>query len=42
MPTSGRRMQKQGYAKTAALYFLNYVSIAMRGKPATRAYLDVR
>lgn len=42
MPTSGRRMQKQGFAKIAGLYFANYVSVVFRGKPATRDYEDVR
>ncbi|NOW45883.1 glycosyltransferase involved in cell wall biosynthesis [Novosphingobium sp. SG751A] len=42
MPTSGRRMARQGFAKTAAIYFINYFSIALRGKPATKSYLDIR
>ncbi|MBB3954146.1 glycosyltransferase [Novosphingobium sediminicola] len=42
MPTSGRRMARQGFAKTAAIYFINYFSIAFRGKPATKSYLDIR
>lgn len=42
MPTSGRRMTKQGFAKTAGIYFLNYLSIALRGKPATERYEDIR
>lgn len=42
MPTSGRRMKKQGFAKIAGIYFANYFSIALRGKPATRGYTDVR
>lgn len=42
MPTSGRRMARQGFAKTAAIYFINYFSIAFRGKPATNNYLDIR
>lgn len=42
MPTSGRRMKKQGFAKIASLYLANYVSIAFRGKPATQHYQDIR
>jgi glycosyltransferase involved in cell wall biosynthesis len=42
MPTSGRRMQNQGFIKTAGIYFINYLSIVFRGKPATKGYKDVR
>ncbi|MEG3124647.1 glycosyltransferase family 2 protein [Sphingomonas sp. GB1N7] len=42
MPTSGRRLKKQGLLKMAGLYFINYVWIALRGKPATKGYQDVR
>ena len=42
MPTSARRMKKQGFGKMAWLYFINYVSIVFRGKPATMGYQDVR
>jgi glycosyltransferase involved in cell wall biosynthesis len=42
MPTSGRRMQKQGFAKMAGLYLTNYLSIMLRGKPAHNSYEDVR
>jgi glycosyltransferase involved in cell wall biosynthesis len=42
MPTSGRRMKKQGFAKIAGIYFINYFSIVFRGKPATKDYQDVR
>jgi glycosyltransferase involved in cell wall biosynthesis len=42
MPTSARRMKKQGFARTAALYLANYVSITMSGKPTTSDYEDVR
>lgn len=42
MPTSARRMKKQGFAKMAGLYFMNYLSIVFRGKPATKHYEDVR
>ncbi len=42
MPTSGRRMKKQGFAKIASLYFANYFSVVFRGRPATRSYEDIR
>jgi glycosyltransferase involved in cell wall biosynthesis len=42
MPTSGRRMKKEGFAKIAGLYCANYFSIVFRGKPATSGYEDVR
>jgi glycosyltransferase involved in cell wall biosynthesis len=42
MPTSGRRLQKQGYLRMAGLYFINFFSIVFRGKPATRGYTDIR
>jgi glycosyltransferase involved in cell wall biosynthesis len=42
MPTSARRMKKQGFAKTAGIYLANYLSIVLRGKPAHNDYLDVR
>ena len=42
MPTSGRRMKKQGFAKMAAIYLINYLSIMARGKPATKGYKDIR
>ncbi len=42
MPTSGRRMARQGFARTAGIYLANYVSIALRGKPAHQDYQDVR
>lgn len=42
MPTSGRRMKKQGFVKMAGIYFINYFSIVFRGKPATQVYMDVR
>ncbi|MBW8753634.1 MAG: glycosyltransferase [Sphingomonadales bacterium] len=42
MPTSGRRMKHQGFVKTASIYFINYFSVVFRGKPATKAYQDVR
>ncbi|MEG3085879.1 glycosyltransferase family 2 protein [Sphingomonas sp. PB4P5] len=42
MPTSGRRLEKQGLLKMAGLYLVNYLSIALRGKPAHSNYQDVR
>ncbi len=42
MPTSGRRMKKQGFVKMAGIYIINYLSIVIRGKPATKGYEDVR
>jgi glycosyltransferase involved in cell wall biosynthesis len=42
MPTSGRRMRKQGFLKIAGIYFINYFSIAISGKPATKGYQDIR
>ena len=42
MPTSGRRMKKQGFVKMAGIYFVNFFSIVFRGKPATTRYTDVR
>ena len=42
MPTSGRRMKKQGFVKMASIYFINFFSIVFRGKPATMGYKDIR
>lgn len=42
MPTSGRRMKQQGFAKIAGIYFINYFSVVFRGKPSTHHYTDVR
>jgi len=42
MPTSARRMKKQGFARTAGIYLANYFSIMLRGRPAHNDYLDVR
>ena len=42
MPTSGRRMKKQGFIKMASIYFINFFSIVFRGKPATMGYKDIR
>jgi len=35
-------MTKQGFAKIAGIYLANYMSIALRGKPANSAYEDIR
>lgn len=42
MPTSGRRMQKDGFLKMAGIYFINYLSVVFYGKPVTQSYTDVR
>ncbi|MBN8816451.1 MAG: glycosyltransferase [Sphingomonas sp.] len=42
MPTSARRMQKQGFVKMASIYFINYFSILFSGKPVTKGYKDIR
>ena len=42
MPTSARRMKQQGFARTAGIYLANYLSIVVRGRPATNDYQDVR
>lgn len=42
MPTSGRRLRKQGFVKIAAIYFANYLSIVLRGKAVSKGYEDVR
>lgn len=42
MPTSGRRMKKQGFLKMASIYFINYFSILFSGKPVTKGYKDIR
>lgn len=42
MPTSGRRMKSQGFARIAGIYLLNYLSVMFRSRPATHGYTDVR
>lgn len=42
MPTSARRMKQQGFVRTAWIYLANYISIVVRGRPATNDYQDVR
>lgn len=40
--TSARRFTRQGWWRTSALYGLNFASVLLRGKPATRRYEDFR
>lgn len=42
MPTSGRRLRKEGFGRMAAVYFVNFFSIVLRSRPATMTYKDVR
>jgi len=42
MPTSGRRLKREGYIKMASIYLVNFLSIAFAGKPVTRGYKDIR
>lgn len=42
MPTSGRRMKKQGFARMAGIYLANYLAIIVQGKPVSKGYEDVR
>lgn len=42
MPTSGRRMKKQGFARTAGIYLANYLAIVFQGRPISNGYEDVR
>ena len=35
-------MKKQGFAKIAAIYFTNYLSIVFRGKASHNNYQDIR
>jgi glycosyltransferase involved in cell wall biosynthesis len=42
MPTSGRRLEEEGYVRTAGLYLVNFLSIAMGGRPVTHGYSDIR
>ena len=42
MKTSGRRLEKEGVFRTAGTYTLNFFWVTFRGKPATKAYNDVR
>lgn len=42
MMTSGRRLEQEGVFRTAGTYTLNFFWVTFRGKPATKAYTDVR
>lgn len=42
MRTTGRRLAKEGLVKMSFIYTLNHLSVLWRGKPATRAYTDIR
>lgn len=42
MPTSGRRLSKQGIFKTAWIYILNFGAEVVFKKPATKKYSDIR
>jgi glycosyltransferase involved in cell wall biosynthesis len=42
MPLSGRRLNKQGFLKTAFFYMINYLSEVFFYKPRTRNYKDYR
>ncbi len=42
MLTSARRLRYQGIFKTAIIYTVNYLWVALRGKPITKKYIDVR
>ena len=42
MPTSARRFSEETTLKTAAIYILNFISIVILHKPATKIYKDIR
>jgi cellulose synthase/poly-beta-1,6-N-acetylglucosamine synthase-like glycosyltransferase len=42
MMTSGRRLAEEGVFKTALTYTLNFFWVTFAGKPATKAYTDIR
>jgi glycosyltransferase involved in cell wall biosynthesis len=42
MPTSGRRLEQEGYFKSAFTYLANFLAIAFSGRPLTRGYNQVR
>ncbi|WP_410014751.1 glycosyltransferase family 2 protein [Sodalis sp. C49] len=42
METSARRLKEEGFATTALRYVLNFMSEAIRNKPATSEYRDIR
>lgn len=42
MPTSGRRIQQLGLIRTAGIYLMSFMSMTLRGKPASQRYEDIR
>jgi len=42
METSARRLKEEGFVTTAIRYVLNFMSEAIRNKPATSEYRDIR
>ncbi|XBS71453.1 hypothetical protein ABK905_11265 [Acerihabitans sp. KWT182] len=42
METSARRLKEEGFITTAMRYVLNFMSEAIRNKPATSVYRDIR
>ncbi|NDL61657.1 glycosyltransferase [Acerihabitans arboris] len=42
MDTSARRLKEEGFIPTAVCYVLNFMSEAIRKKPATSEYRDIR
>ncbi|MCX6757734.1 MAG: glycosyltransferase family A protein [Candidatus Nomurabacteria bacterium] len=42
MYTSARRFTGQGTLKTAFIYMLNFLSVAIKGKPISKEYKDIR
>ena len=42
MPTSARRLNKQGVFRTGWTYIKNFLSIVFRHRPATNVYQDIR
>ena len=42
MPTSGRRLKKEGVLKVGFTYVMNFLSEVLRKKPFTKDYKDIR
>jgi glycosyltransferase involved in cell wall biosynthesis len=42
MPTSARRLEGEGYVKTTWTYVVNFAAVAIRGRPVTKSYRDIR
>lgn len=40
--TSGRRLKKEGIVRSGWRYFMNYLSVVLFNKPATKTYTDIR